>query len=775
MLFNIFSRKRRKKKKAYTRREGPKLSSSGKSGKRAISRSEVSERAKSRRRSRLRALFMRLLSIGFTLLILGMLVVAYLAADLPSINSLDQFKKAPSITVKTQDGQVLANYGEVFGDYIPYDQFPKPLVNAVLATEDRNFFFHPGVDPKGILRAIWVNTAKGRVVQGGSTITQQVAKNVFLTPERTITRKAKELLLALWLEMKYSKEEILSIYLNRVYLGAGNFGIDAACRRYFDKPVQQIGLAESAILAGLLKAPSRFAPTSNPTLAQQRGEQVLVNMVDAGFLTTEEAEITKSAIAEVLKEHVGSGQGSRYFTDWIVDQLPEYVGNIEQDLVVTATLDPQMQKLAEEAITKVMDAESEKVNVSQAALLAMDSEGAVRAMVGGRDYGKSQYNRATQSHRQPGSLFKLFVYLAAIEAGYMPDSRVVDEPISVGRWTPKNYDGKYRGEITLREALAHSINTVAVQLSEAVGREKVVDMAHRLGITSDLNPDPSIALGSNEATLYELVTAFDHLAAGGKAVFPHGIQEIRTSKGDLIYGRITTGTSQILSSNVVAMINQMLIGVVTSGTGTGANIGRPIAGKTGTTSDYRDAWFVGFTPQLATGVWVGNDDNKEMKKVTGGNLPASIWREFMSKAMEGKPVQGIPSEITIDTTNTSLPWLNNTNPDGGLTGPTMNTPLPTQNDQPVQDEAPDAPINTQSDEGALRPVNQPEVIHRPAPNVVAPQQPPAPVITPAQPVQPAQQPPVQILTPKPREEEKEILTEGFWQKLGVEKPQAEKR
>jgi len=523
----------------------------------------------------------------------------------------------------------------------------------VLATEDRDFFRHGGIDFSGIARAMLANMKAGHVVQGGSTITQQLAKNIFLTPERTWSRKLREMLLAFEIESTFTKEEILSIYLNRVYLGAGTYGVDAAAQRYFGKSAREIGLPESAILAGLLKAPSRFAPTSNPELAQKRGYQVLINMQDAGFIDKKTLERATGELLLTLEKRRKTANSVYYFTDWIVDQLPEFAGNVEEDIVVTTTLRPDWQRLAEQTLADVLEKQGAAMDVSQGALLSMAPDGAVRAMVGGGNYGTSQFNRVTQAKRQPGSSFKPFVYLAALEAGFTPDSTVEDRPITIGKWSPQNYTGDYKGTMAMREALAQSINSVAVQLAQQVGIDRVVQMARRLGITSDLPEVPSLALGSTDVTLLEMTQAYAHLAASGHLVYAYGITKIRTRAGIVLYQREAQGTGSVLRGSVTAEMNDMLGDVIAYGTGRGANIGRSAAGKTGTTSDYRDAWFIGFTPQLVTGVWVGNDDNAPMKKVTGGSLPASIWRGFMAAALKGAPAAAIPTSVPDDG---GLPW-----------------------------------------------------------------------------------------------------------------------
>jgi penicillin-binding protein 1A len=623
--------------------------------------------------------------------------IAYISYDLPDVSTLGDVKKKPSIIIKAEDGTVLETYGDTYGDYVPYDQIPKTVVDAVVATEDRNFFHHFGIDPWGLLRALFVDLRSRRLVQGGSTITQQLAKNVFLTPDRKLKRKLQEMVLALELEHRYTKRQILTIYLNRVYMGAGSFGVDAASRRYFGHSVREDSLNESAILVGLLKAPSHYAPTSNPDLSEKRATQVLLNMVDAGYLTQAQADGAKNNMGDDDATYRDShGFGAFYFTDWIVGQLPEYVGEVNSDIVVTTTLRPEWQNAAEDAVAKVMDAKGKALHASQAALLAMTPDGAIRAMVGGRNYRTSQFNRVTQGLRQPGSSFKLFVYLAALEAGYTPESVMTDQPISVGRWHPHNDTGKYLGAMTLREALAKSVNSIAVQLSEAVGRGKVVQMAQRLGITTEIDANPSIALGTSEVTLFDMTKAYAQLASGGYSVSPYAIKRIDLADGHPAYERRQTGAGgEVLRKPVVEMMNNMLMGVTApGGTGAAAQIGRPIAGKTGTTQDYKDAWFIGFTPQLITGVWVGNDDTTPMKRVFGGTLPAPIWHEFMSTAMKGEPVASIPNEPGPNASGGIIPWLfgsggqNNTQappgaPQGVHTLQQNPRQMPAQNQPPV--------------------------------------------------------------------------------------------
>jgi len=647
-LIPFRSRKKKKKRPSFSQR---------KAAARSVARTPGRHKpaAQSRLKRVLKQLFWRFFWLGAAVVGLGALYFSY---DLPDIEDLNKFSKTPSILVKAENGDIVGSFGDIYGDYVPFEELPRSLIDAVVATEDRNYFYHLGIDPWGLLRASIANLRAGYVVQGGSTITQQVAKNVFLTPERSLTRKIREMFLAVKLERRFSKEDIMSIYLNRVYLGAGNFGVDAAAKRYFDKTARDLNLGESAIMAGLLKAPSRFAPTSNPTLSRQRAEQVLVNMEDAGFLDAAQTKKAREDLVAAMSKRKPNSRSTLYFADWIMEQLPEYIGNVQQDLVVTTTLQPERQVAAERAMSEIMDRDSEKYAARQAALVSMTPDGAIRAMIGGRSYAESQFNRATQSLRQPGSSFKLFVYLAGLESGLTPDTLVEDQPIVIetgqGKWEPKNYTGKYLGTLPLRDAVAQSINTVAVQVSQQAGLDRVIDVARRLGLTADLQPLHSIALGAVEVSLIEMTTAYAHLAAGGDIVYPYGITKIDTNQGENLYQREYSGTASVVRPDIVGMMNDMLQGVVREGTARGAAIGRPAAGKTGTTSDYRDAWFMGYTPDLVTGVWVGNDDNSPMKKVTGGMLPAQIWKGYMFAALANTPARAIQTGSQV------LPWKANT-------------------------------------------------------------------------------------------------------------------
>jgi len=577
---------------------------------------------------------------------LGLLLTWY-AIDLPNPNELVNDRR-PGVSIVAEDGTVLANYGELHGEALHFDDFPPHLIDAVVSIEDRRFFDHFGIDVIGIARAVFANIRAGAIVQGGSTISQQVAKNLFLTPERSFKRKVQEAMLALWLENQFTKEQILAIYLNRVYMGGGAFGVDAAAHRYFDKSAHDLDLAECAMIAGLLRAPSRLAPTSDLAAAQARAAIVLRTMVDAGRLDPESAEI---AIAEpaVPAALVSHGDDVRYATDWVMSQASDYIGPAREDLIITTTLDPRAQQAAEAAITEMLAASGAEQGASQAALVAMSPDGAVRAMVGGLDYGDSQFNRATQALRQPGSAFKLFVYLAALESGRTPNDVVIDRPIEINGWAPGNFGGEYAGQMTMREAVAQSVNTVAAETAWTTGLDNVVEMAHRLGITSDLQPLPSLALGTAEVTALELTAAYATLANQGREVWPYAILQIRTRSGQVLYDRFPLSGRQLLDRRTVIEMTDMLTSVVLHGTGRNAQLDRQVAGKTGTSSDFRDAWFIGLTRDLVAGVWVGNDDGTPMKHVTGGGLPARLWADFMSRALAGVAARPLVDPATMDT------------------------------------------------------------------------------------------------------------------------------
>ena len=565
----------------------------------------------------------------------------WLTQGMPNVNELAAPVRRPAISLTAADGSSIHRYGDLAGDAVRVEDLPPHLVEAVLAIEDRRFYSHFGLDPRSIARAFVENLRAGRIVQGGSTITQQLAKNLFLTPDQTLMRKVQEALLALWLEVNYDKNDILSAYLNRVYLGNGTFGVDAAARAYFDVPATRVNLYQSAILAGLLKAPSRYSPARAPELAAERAETVLAVMVEVGFITQAEADAADAA-PPAPRHRPSSGEGDRYFADWVVDEVPSFVGNDPVDMRVTTTLDATLQRRIEQIVSEHLATEGVERNAGQAAVVVMRRDGAVEAMVGGRSYADSQFNRATQAWRQPGSAFKPIVYLTALLEGMTPDTLVLDAPITVGDWSPRNFSGTFAGEITAAEALARSANTAAVRVMQMAGVDAVITTARRLGLSGGLSPNLSLALGTGEVTVLEMTAAYAAIANGGRAVWPYGIETIADRHGTMLYRRTGSGAGQAVPSWAAAELMGMLATVVESGTGRNADFGWPAAGKTGTSQEYRDGWFVGFTADYVTGVWVGNDDGTPMDRVTGGGLPARIWRDVMLAAHNDLPSRPLP-------------------------------------------------------------------------------------------------------------------------------------
>jgi penicillin-binding protein 1A len=566
-------------------------------------------------------------------------VLAWYAYDLPDIGEIEKMTRRPNVTLVAADGTRLSSFGDRFGATSNLSDLPPHLPQAVIAVEDRRYYEHGGIDFRGLLRAFYVNIREGRISQGGSTLTQQLAKNLFLSSDRTLKRKIQEVMLAYWLENRFTKDQILTIYLNRVYLGGGTYGVDAAARYYFGKPATRVTLYEAALLAGLLKAPSRLNPTNDPAGADQRAALVLQTMVETGFITEAEALQAQQTKAPVRNER---DDIAPHFADWILAQVRDYLGGIESDLRVVTTIDPTLQRIANEELTALLEAESLQREAGEAGLVSLSPDGAVRAMVGGADYGKSQFNRVTQALRQPGSAFKTFVYLAGLEAGMTPDSIVKDAPVRIGNWTPDNYNSRYYGEVTLRESFARSMNSVAVRVTQKVGAKTVVATAQRLGIDSELRPNGGIALGASEVTLLELTGAYAAFANQGRRVLPYGITEIRDSEGRLLYQRDRRPGDSVVSAQHLAQMSNMMSAVVVWGTGKAAQPGRAAAGKTGTSQDFRDAWFVGYTAELVTGVWFGNDDGKPMNKVTGGTLPARLWGRVMTRGLDGLPQRPLP-------------------------------------------------------------------------------------------------------------------------------------
>ena len=595
------------------------------------------------RRALLRGLFTTIALIA--LIIVGSFL--YFVARLPDPILLTLDDRPPNLTILASDGTVLAERGLRRG-YVRLDRLPPYLPQAVIATEDRRFYNHLGVDPVGLVRAGMRNLIAGSVVQGGSTITQQLAKNLFLSPDRTMARKLEEAMYAIWLERRFTKDEILELYLNRVYFGGGTYGVEAAARRYFGRSARSVTLTQAALLAGLLKAPSRYAPTRSVELATTRVDVVLDNMVEAGFLSSAEAE---TAAAEPLRLRTFSDEtGYPYAVDWVAETLPEVVGNTEGDLVVETTIDAGLQRAAQLTLRQTLDAEGKDLDVSEGAVVVLDTSGGIKALIGGRSYRSSPFDRAVKALRQPGSAFKPFVYLTALESGYTPDSIADDEPVTVDGWAPKNHTGTYRGAVTLRDSFAQSINTVAVKLADEVGRGNVVSTARRLGIRSELHDRPSLALGTAEVTPLELVAAYVPFANGGEGITPHIIARVRNGDGKLLYEYKGAGLARVVDESYVAEMNDMMNATMVSGTGRQAALPDQIAGgKTGTSQNSRDAWFVGYTAHYVGGVWVGNDDGSKMSNVTGGTLPAHIWHDIMVYAHEGKQPLALPG--------TRSPWL----------------------------------------------------------------------------------------------------------------------
>ncbi len=587
-----------------------------------------------------------LIAVGAWGLFLCVIFLSYFLTALPHTTNLLVYEPREDITLLDADGRVITRRGLTHADVVAVGDLPDHVGNAFIAIEDRRFRYHFGVDPIGLTRALAVDIAHGAFVQGGSTITQQLAKNLFLKPERTVSRKFAEALLALKLERLYTKDQILTLYLNRVYFGAGVYGIEAAAQRFFSKSATELTLTESAILAGSVKAPSRYNPATDMEAAMGRARVVLDAMARAGFV--EDAEM-QQALATRPKISPGlATPGAGYFVDYAIALVPGFAGHAEEGavserLIVETTLDLTAQAAAEEALSMGLEMDGPGLNAGQGAMVAMTLDGAVRALVGGRSYDDSTFNRAIDAYRQPGSAFKPFVYVSALEHGWRPDDNVFDGPVTVGNWAPQNYESEYKGDITLSYALAHSSNSAAVQLTNNVGAPQVARVAHRMGITADLLEVPSLALGTSEVTPFELVTAYAAIASGGTGVIPYVITRISTESGTVLYERSGSGVGQVMSAEVNAEMTQMMMRTITEGTGRNASLGdRPVAGKTGTSQDYRDAWFVGFTADYVTGVWIGNDDNTPMTRATGGGLPARIFQSFMTEASKDLPATRLP-------------------------------------------------------------------------------------------------------------------------------------
>jgi penicillin-binding protein 1A len=595
------------------------------------------------KRSPLQALIYWMLVAGVWGVIFLVAFFAVFAVDLPDTSKLYEVERQPSVSYLDRSGALVAVRGSQYAPPVDLDSLPTHVPKAFIAIEDRWFYWHIGFNPWGIARSQLYNLKRDSgPLRGGSTITQQLARNLFLTPNQNYRRKAQELILAVWLEARFSKKQILELYLNRVYFGAGAYGIEAASQRYFGKPASKLTLGEAALLAGMMKGPSRYSPVSATDRAAKRATVVLDKMVEEKFITSEERD--QAFKTKVRVNPVLANQRAQYFTDWVDDQTRSLVGEPTEDLVVETTLDLPLQAAAERAVQAGV-AGAKGQGVEQGALVSLDGEGRIRAYVGGTNYLQTQYDRATMARRQAGSAFKPFVYLTAVEAGRRPDTPVVDEPVTIGKWTPRNYTGEYLGPITLQKALEQSVNTVAARLANEVGTANVAATARRLGITAAIQLDPSMALGAVEVSPLQMAQAYAPFANGGFLAKGYGIERIRTSGGRVLYDRSVDRPPRaaVIGQPALAYMTQMMRSVIASGTGTRANVaGYDLAGKTGTTSDYRDAWFVGYTGGFVTAVWVGKDDNRPMRRVTGGNAPAAIWRDYMTAALPRLKVQPIP-------------------------------------------------------------------------------------------------------------------------------------
>jgi 1A family penicillin-binding protein len=571
----------------------------------------------------------RNLAIAAIILAIPAAYVAYCVVTIPFAGGAAVQPTLSAMIFDGADGEPFATRGILKGQAITADRLPPLLIKAVVAIEDRRFYDHGGIDLRAIVRAGW-NDASGHNLQGASTITQQLARRLYLTPDRTLKRKVQEAALAEWLELRYSKNQILARYLNTAYFGDGAYGAESAAQRYFGKSAQQLSLGEAAMLAGLIKAPSQLDPDRNLAGAQQRAAAVLDAMVQAGTITRQQADATRQDPA-AIRSAAATPPGANYFLDAAAADVKTRIGQSTDDLTVATTLDPRLQHIAESVVARHLAISGKAKNIQQAALVALRPDGAILAMVGGRDYDQSQFNRVTQARRQPGSLFKAFVYLTALRKGYTPDSVIVDQPVRIGDWEPDNFGDHYLGPVTLRTAFAHSLNSVAVQLGQAVGIQAVIDTAKQFGVRSEIPAVPSVALGSGAVTPLEMTRAFAAIAGNATGVDSYAVRSI-SDDGKVVYTRPAEAKGTVDNPAVHAEMLDLLSSVVRGGTGTAARLDRPVGGKTGTSEDYRDAWFVGFSSDLVVGVWVGNDDNSPMNGVVGGSVPAAIWHDFVGAA-----------------------------------------------------------------------------------------------------------------------------------------------
>lgn len=569
----------------------------------------------------------RLLKL-FALLVITLLIwIGYCAVTLPNMEEAILRTRQPSTTIIAANGNEIKSFGTVYSEVIRSEELPQYVVDAITATEDRRFYSHFGFDIISFSRAMIANLFAGRYAQGGSTITQQVAKNLFLTNQKNIKRKTQELLLSFWLEHKFSKEQILTLYLNRVYLGSGTYGIEAASQKYFQKSSRDLNMLEAAVIAGMLKAPSRYNPIASQKRALDRAAVVLKNMADNGY-------ISKAEKAAALKMKLGTEksmkvENANYFADWVYNEVNDYIGERDNDIYVMTTLDQNLQEKAAQILSRTITANKAK-NVTQGAIVVLDYQGAVKVMVGGINYNRSQFNRATQALRQPGSAFKPFVYLTALQKGYTREDKIADVPLTIGNWKPENADKKYYGEVSLEYALIKSLNLATINLAQQLKGSDIIRNAKKMGISTPIKNTPSLPLGTFEVKVIDMATSYAAIANGGYAVWPHSIEEIYTKDGFQLYQREPDNEIRILDKNNVAELTKMLVNVINYGTGRKAQIAGFAAGKTGTSQGNRDAWFVGFNNRYVAAVWLGNDDDSPMKGVSGANLPAEIWQKTMA-------------------------------------------------------------------------------------------------------------------------------------------------
>jgi penicillin-binding protein 1A len=620
--------------------------------------------------------FTTLLKAGLVIGLAGIIALAVaVAIAYQSLPGFDEMKRSPngqSVEIRGDDGTVLASFGPSYGEWLRYPEIPATMKNAMIAVEDRRYWYHPGIDPIGIVRSIVVNAVKGNKAQGASTITQQLARNLFLTASKDYTRKLREVVLALAIERKYSKEAILELYLNRVYFGGGAYGIDAASRKFYGHSARRMSIEEAAIIAGLVKAPSRFSPSADAEAARQRAATVISVMVDAGSITSEEAAAADPRLVQFAPQ--ARPAGVRYFTDWVLAELENLTDETNEPLLVETTLNARAQAFAEAAIR------AEAPKGAQGALVALARDGGVKAMVGGTDYVRSNYNRAMTARRQPGSAFKFFVYAAALEQGVKLDDIYEDKPITIGNWSPKNNSNSFAGPVTVKQAFAQSINTVAVEIAQQVGFDTVAEMARRFGITTAIDRQPAMALGSSVVTLFEMTNAYATVANGGLENSPYAITRIATGTGRVLYNRAAGDTRQVVAPVVAAQMTQLMQAAVEEGTARAARIGRPLAGKTGTTSSNKDGWFIGFSSGITTGVWMGRDDNQAVRGLAGGRAPARAFAQFMARAVGGTPPEPLVTDVVEDGAMLE--------PDAQSYGIDMAEPPPVEGEAPPVEDGP---------------------------------------------------------------------------------------